>query len=268
MIAPNFTYKTRSRILKAISLLLLCVPLAPITLWADQLDLDSELEQLKVELQSDKFRVLEPLFEKLRWTGRNNKEIYATIRAKFEVYQHEESIDLAVLSLKGLAYSGNKRYVTFYEDLIENSLDEQIRSSAEQALANLDVHHRWNKSISKRNIEANKGYLTQTRVLNMLRSRDPILALQGAKLAAGAYRSDKNITDLAAKLLHRSYNIYDDQERINDFEELKSWYCIILESSQRDIYLPLLREVKESAVYAKVRKRAKRAIKHIEKQTN
>lgn len=150
---------------------------------------------------------------------------------------------------RSLGFSGDEKYRPTLSRFTE---DRTYRNYAIAALRDLPRYTKWNPVISDRSKFDAKLSDDANRILNMLRSQDPLLQRVGAKRSFLTHETEPAVAKMLAQRLRETYQTADDSESV----ETAGWMVNALSRAGIDQYARLLREVSLRAKSDKLKQRA------------
>ena len=195
--------------------------------------------------------------EELGWKGISDVRLYDVMERRLladfnDVRRDREGKGRVARYIRGLAFSGQPKY----EPTIGRFLyDPDYGRHAKIASEDLPHYTRWNPIISNRAAFDPKVSDDGNRVLNMLRSGDPLLEKIGAKCVYFR-ENEAAVVDALAELVRQRYRVSDPVNA-----DTTAWMVKGLGRAGREKYRDLLEDVKRNAADRGPRNQAESALR-------
>ncbi len=254
MIKNNYSYLTLAIVLLLTSLALPCHA-------AQNSHAQSLLEQLNSDHRDQRIAASKSISH----SGINNKTIYDRLKQLVEEgyktgLDDKYHIDEISWHTKALATSGEEKYRSTIQ-AVANADDKKLRRHGSNSLKALSDWAKWNPIINSKEYAVSGQTDEVTRYLAMLKSDYYMLKLQAAQ---GIYENNlynEKLLDTISEELLAHY------QKINkrDKTEIQSmaWLCKVLGGSGDQKYKATLDNVARTASHRKIKKHAKKALKHL-----
>ncbi|TCS36247.1 hypothetical protein EDC30_10764 [Paucimonas lemoignei] len=194
--------------------------------------------------------------ESLAWMGLSDTRLFDVIerRVKDEADRFRNNKDeknRVARYIRALGFSGQSKY----EPTIRQYLaDRTYERYAKTALEDMDDYRKWNPIISNRASFDPRYSDDVNRVMNMLKSDDPLLKRVAAKRIYFAHQDDV-LLELLAKDLKAAYPKAD-----TTYSDATSWMVKALGNAKNPKYRPLIQEIAGNSRDSKVASYAKKAL--------
>ncbi len=194
--------------------------------WADQKDLDAEVERYAKVFSGAGFGAKKQALHDLTWAGISDPRVYDPIEAQLLAgYQITDKDKTQVEQLsylaKGLALSGNSKYKAPLDKVLAETPSKKLKKHVTTGLQRLPDYEKWNPIISANLDQAAPGRLGQARALNMLDSDVPELFRAGAKIVRKYFiDDDEMIAAVNASLLKNYQRNLDNKAQVDGVNHL------------------------------------------------
>lgn len=234
------------------------------SLFANQADLDAELDQYIEIFNGENFSKQRSAIEPLGWSGLSDPILFDQIEDKLMATMNEEdkvAVERASWYAKALALSGNQKYKETLTKAKTEATHKKVRKHAATALERLAKYSQWNPIISQGVSDAPSGQLEQARIKNMLASGDYPLIRLGAKRIYHAHSDDAELVSQARQLLLSEYKTANDKDR--DQVDAIAWLIKALAQSGDSANKPALEEIIANSNSKKIKKYAKKYVANL-----
>ena len=147
--------------------------------------LDAEVERYLSQLNSSQPDAARKVVDQLTWSGITDPRLFDAMEKMLLAGDDDgdgDEIDELSWLAKGLALSGDQRYLKTLRDLAANAGSKKLRKYCDRSIARLNQFEQWNPHISAGLDQAAANELNHLRIMNMLRSEIPELTRQAAKM--------------------------------------------------------------------------------------
>ncbi len=216
-----------------------------------------EILKYKIEFEIAGLSIKKKMVSELRWKGISSTEVYdaAEKRLLDSLNDGESNKDSLIWLLKGIGYSGQKKYQKSLKLFIENTDSRSLRRYAEKSLKTLAQYEVWNSIIGRDVDGSSLEELNRKRIRNALMSTDYLLVNLGVHVINRKIKTDQGLLDIADEvLLARFMEESEDEYHVALLAKL----CVFLGSKGKGKYLATLRKVENSSVADSVKKYARR----------
>ncbi len=219
---------------------------------SDDEQIDYVLDVIKSGSQAEKEKVL----ERLQWSTISDARLYDVLANEL-VEKHTQSLESAerrVLSYKvrALGYSGNPKYESTLDTLVNNTVDGKLRRHAEKAWENLITFKAVQTQLEK--VEFEQGELPSevANYIRLLKTNDSYAKRLAARATFHEHQTNQVLLSIIAEQLKAAYKAPDLEDLDQD---MAAWFCKAL--GQAGGYGDLLSEVADNSPYRKIQKYAK-----------
>ena len=195
--------------------------------------------------------------EELAWKGITDQRVYDLIESRLLAdYQgarrDREARGRVARYIRALGFSGQEKYRPTIARFVD---DVDYTRYAKTAMGDLGLYSQWNAVISNRATFDPALSDDSNRVMNMLRSSDPLLQKVGAK---GVYfrEHDPVVVDLLAEKVRERYRVSDPENA-----DTNAWMVKALGKAGREKYFQLLQDVRANAADRGLRNQAESALR-------
>ena len=221
-------------------------------------NLNQEINGYIDVFKGNNFAKQRKVIDKLAWAGISDSRLYDLMAAKLDSTMSSDDkigVDQASWFAKGLARSGNKKYIADLERVSKQAAHKKTRKYAANSIATLNKYSEWNPIIAKGLSNTASGKLEQARVKNMLNSSNYGLMTIGAKRVYYGHNSEKPLAALASKRLMEEYQSVAGNK---DGIDAVAWLIKALAETGDSSHKSTLVKIAETAKDKKVKKYAKK----------
>lgn len=217
-------------------------------------EIEAEIQAAIRQFSFNSASALRNAIEDLKWAGISDERIYDIAEKELlSNYMSTDKYDVenASWQVKGLAVSGNAKYLPTVQKVMNEAAHKKLRKHATTANSRLADYIVWNPIISAGTESAPKGQLHQTRIANMLQSDKLELNRGAAKLVYRDYgRNDKLLGLIQTRLLA----IYKVDPRNKLEIDTTAWLARALAGSGKQEFISTLEKVANETTSPKVTK--------------
>jgi hypothetical protein len=218
--------------------------------------IDEEVEQHIAIFRGDKWQHPSAA-EGLAWKGLSDPRLYDVIEERLRndyPVPREAKRERQRLAwyIRALGFSGQDKYVPTLQRFLD---DRDYNSYARHALKDLPDYRNWNPIISDRKSFDPKLSDQANRILNMLRATDFRLKEIGAKRVYFERPEEPAVLDALVKELLAAYQGADSSNN----DEI-AWMIKALGATRNEKYRPVVQEVADKALDAKIARHARTAL--------
>ncbi|WP_394202408.1 hypothetical protein [Shewanella waksmanii] len=188
--------------------------------------------------------------------GLNDPKVYDTLNSKLlaslPLAVDRHSIDYSAWLIKGLAYSGDEKYIATYNEIINGDYHSKLQKYAKKSLKNLEKYQVWAPILADRS-QYDDNFNQRSNVLsNAIRSDDLQLKLNAAKriINRGVY-TEQVLETLNNELLDTRL-LKHDKLAIQAY----AFMAKALASSSEEKYRPTIEQLASSASEKKLQRYA------------
>lgn len=244
------------------SLLVLLIPLSAVAVEKR----DQEIKELLAVYQSGDLVAQKKQTEYLQWAGLVDESLYDQIGSNLlSIYQDigddRLKADAASWLAKGLAYSGNPKYLPILEQVKEGTDSRKLQKYVDEALVYLPRYRQWNSIInnSAHWDEDKSGVIN--RYMNMIRSDE----LHLNELAIKRIYNERVFDQTLLALIHRKLLAhYQDNDGSREFGTTYATMAKALAAVDKDKYRDTILTVSKGATNRRLRKLATRYIREFD----
>jgi len=200
--------------------------------------------------------------DSLVMAGLSDPKVFETLHAKFQASLPQAvdnaSIDYSAWLLKGLAYSGDERYLQTFNEIISGDYPGKLKKYAKKSIPTLKQYQSWTPILS----DTSQYETSQTREVNVIAN-----ALRSDELELKRYAAKRMIN----RSMHSPYllSVLDSElkePRLLKHEKLAintyAYMAKALASSAKPEYKSTLEHIAEHSSEKKLRKYAKKYLKN------
>lgn len=200
--------------------------------------------------------------DELYWSGISDTRLFDIIESELKSgYMDNSKMALETNSwlVKGLAVSGNRKYIKTMEEIIQSSSPKKLKKHTENAIATLEQYSVWlpimNKGIE--NVPISKR--SAKRVQNMLESDNSEMIRIGAKRVYHHHIDDKSLVAAAGKSLIKNFNNSNESVHV----DAMAWLIKALAQSRDSKHKETLNRVAQEGSNKKIVKYAKKYAEYL-----
>lgn len=194
----------------------------------------------------------------LEWAGLSAPQLFDLVEANtfksLPLATDKVTINYVAYLTKGLAYSGNEKYRTSIQKIIDQAPNRKVKKYAEQALSILTAHATLNPIIAPEAWPSHPHPTLDQRLANMLNSDNTELVRLAAKRMHYTLYYPPELLALLNAAIERNYQKPLDDERLDAI----AWACRALAGSRTAEYKPTIVKVSTGATEKKLRSYAKK----------
>jgi hypothetical protein len=228
---------------------------------ASQDDLNRELDGLIEDFTNKKTPINELINNSIKWSGISDARLFDAIEKELLAsYSKDTSFDGVQRNswlVQALAFSGQPKYRTTIETVMNSSKSQKLRQHAESSLKVQPDFAQWSPVIAKGLADVPPERIGKQRTINMLTAADPELSRAGASFVLSKYLHDPEMIELTKQQLIARYK---QASRDLEAAEAAAWMCKVLGETGNKEFIPLLQEVKANAKQPAVERWAGKSI--------
>ncbi len=212
---------------------------------------DNTLEQYQEAFSSTNRLTQQKATQNLAISGLSSPEIYdvieQNIKTNLPLTTDKRKLDSLAYLVRALAYSGNDKYLSFINSLMDSSQPKKIRRHAQKAKVELYRYKTWNKIL---NGEKAVNPDQNQRLINAFRSYDVGLMQVAARKMIELRLEDDTVLDVIAEELKLARLLIHDRAAISAY----AYMAKAIATTSKPKYKPSLEELKATIPHKKVRK--------------
>jgi hypothetical protein len=241
------------------ALLVVVIMAAALPAIADQADLDTEKTEYIKAFTSNNLDAIKAKARTLELTGHTDVAIFDPLEQKVLAHMganNKADLDAAAWMIRGLASSGNTKYLPTFNKVLEGG-HKKLQRHAKNAIQDLAEFASANAIVSAGLDKAPSGRLNHQRTLNMMASSNNVIVRDGVRRAYKDYSRgsmhDKQVMDQLNTMLLAGYK----NERL-DKNQLDALVvaCKSLANTGNQDYAATINEVANNAPNKKLRAHA------------
>lgn len=159
---------------------------------------------------------------------------------------------------KALASSGNSEYAETLKEVAQNTTSNKLRNYAKKSINQIPVHAKQNQLIQAAAGQNKDLTPEENKMITMVRSSDPVLMKNAAKLTYRTPFSGTAVTDAISEELLKNYPSTSASSRA--LTDTLSWMCKALGASGKSQYKTTLMEIIEKSHSEKLKKYARQSL--------
>ena len=212
---------------------------------------DDTLEQYKEIFSSTNSVTQQKAIKKLAISGLNSPEIYdvieQNIKTNLPLAKDKHKLNDMAYLVRALAYSGNDKYVSFINSLMDRNQPRKIRGHAQKAKVELYKYKMWNKVL---NAGKDSRPSQDQRLINAFKSNDVSLMEISARKMIELNLDNDSVLDVIGEELKSARLLVHDRQAISAY----AYMAKAIATTSKPKYKPLLEELKTTIPHKKVRK--------------